>query len=122
MKKFALAAILALSTTSAFAGFNGNTTPNGGFQSGTQSAISVKQALKATDNSMITLEGNITQQIDDDEFWFTDGTGQIRVEIERQVWNGLNVGPNDKIRIFGKLDNEVFDRAELEVLRIEKTN
>ena len=122
MKKFALAAILALSTTSAFAGFNGNTTPNGGFQSGTQSAISVKQALKAADNSMITLEGNITQQIDDDEFWFTDGTGQIKVEIERQVWNGLNVGPNDKIRIFGKLDNEVFDRAELEVLRIEKTN
>ena len=122
MKKFALAAILALSTTSAFAGFNGNTTPNGGFQSGTQSAISVKQALQAADNSMITLEGNITQQIDDDEFWFTDGTGQIRVEIERQVWNGLNVGPNDKIRIFGKLDNEVFDRAELEVLRIEKTN
>ena len=122
MKKFALAAILALSTTSAFAGFNGNTTPNGGFQSGTQSAISVKQALKAADNSMITLEGNITQQIDDDEFWFTDSTGQIRVEIERQVWNGLNVGPNDKIRIFGKLDNEVFDRAELEVLRIEKAN
>ena len=122
MRKFALAAILDLSTTSAFAGFNGNTTPNGGFQSGTQSAISVKQALQAADNSMITLEGNITQQIDDDEFWFTDGTGQIRVEIERQVWNGLNVGPNDKIRIFGKLDNEVFDRAELEVLRIEKAN
>ena len=122
MKKFALAAILALSTTSAFAGFNGKTTPNGGFQSGTQSAISVKQALKAADNSMITLEGNITQQIDDDEFWFTDGTGQIKVEIERQVWNGLNVGPNDKIRIFGKLDNEMFDRAELEVLRIEKAN
>ena len=122
MKKFALAAILALSTTSAFAGFNGNTTPNGGFQSGTQSAISVKQALKAADNSMITLEGNITHQIDDDEVWFTDGTGHIRVEIERQVWNGLNVGPNDKIRIFGKLDNEVFDRAELEVLRIEKAN
>ena len=120
MRKFALAAILALSTTSAFAGFNGNTTPNGGFQSGTQSAISVKQALQAADNSMITLEGNITQQIDDDEFWFTDGTCQIRVEIERQVWNGLNVGPNDKIRIFGKLDNEVFDRAELEVYASKK--
>lgn len=122
MKKFALAAILALSTTSAFAGFNGNTTPNGGFQSGTQSAISVKQALKAADNSMITLEGNITQQIDDDEFWFSDSTGQIKVEIERHVWNGLNVGQNDKVRIFGKLDNEMFEKAELQVLRIEKAN
>ena len=101
MKKFALATILALSTASAFAGFNGNTTPNGGFQSGTQSVISVKQALKAADNSMITLEGNITQQIDDDEFL-------------------LNVGPNDKIRINGKLDNEAFEKAELEVYRVEK--
>ena len=106
MKKFALATILALSTTSAFAGFNGNTTP--------------KQALKAADNSMITLEGNITQQIDDDEFLFTDGTAQIKVEIKRRAWNGLNVGPNDKIRISGKLDNEAFEKAELEVYRVEK--
>ena len=45
-------------------------------------AISVKQALSAADNSMITLVGNITQQIDDDEFWFTDGTGQIKIEIK----------------------------------------
>ena len=116
MKKFALATILALSTTSAFAGFNGNTTPNGGFQS----AISVKQALQAADNSMITLVGNITQQIDDDEFVFTDGTAQIKVEIKRRAWNGLNVGPNDKIRISGKLDNEAFEKAELEVYRVEK--
>ncbi len=120
MKKFALATILALSTTSAFAGFNSNTTPNGGFQSGTQSAISVKQALQAADNSMITLVGNITQQIDDDEFVFTDGTAQIKVEIKRRAWNGLNVGPNDKIRISGKLDNEAFEKAELEVYRVEK--
>ena len=122
MKKFALATLFALTTASAFADFNSNNTQTGGFQQAAPAAISVKQAMSAADNSMITLEGNITQQIDDDEFWFTDGTGQIKVEIERQVWNGLNVGPNDKIRIFGKLDNEMFDRAELEVLRIEKAN
>lgn len=122
MKKFALATVLALATTSAFAGFNGNNTPNGGFQGGTQAAISVQQALKAADNSMITLMGNITQQIDDDEFLFTDGTAQIKVEIKRRAWNGLNVGPNDKIRISGKLDNEAFEKAELEVYRVEKAN
>ena len=121
MKKFALATLFALATTSAFADFNTNTQV-GGFQQTAPEAISVKQAMSAADNSMITLEGNITQQIDDDEFWFTDGTGQIKVEIERHVWNGLNVGPNDKVRIFGKLDNEMFEKAELEVLRIEKAN
>ena len=53
MKKFALATIFALATTSAFAGFNGGNT-QGGFQQATPSAISVKQALSAADNSMIT--------------------------------------------------------------------
>ena len=113
MKKFALATIFALATTSAFAGFNGGNT-QGGFQQATPSALS------AADNSMITLVGNITQQIDDDEFWFTDGTGQIKVEIERHVWNGLNVDPSDKVKVYGKLDNEAFEKADLEVLRIEK--
>ena len=122
MKKFALATILALPTASAFAGFNGNNTPNGGFKSGAQSVITVKQALNAADNSMVTLVGNISQQIDDDEFLFTDGTAQIKVEIKRRAWNGLEVGPNDKIRINGKLDNEVFEKAEIEVYRVEKAN
>ena len=122
MKKFALATILALSTASAFAGFNGNNTPNGGFKSGGQSVITVKQALNAADNSMVTLVGNISQQIDDDEFLFTDGTAQIKVEIKRRAWNGLDVGPNDKIRINGKLDNEAFEKAEIEVYRVEKAN
>jgi len=122
MKKFALATILALSISSAFAGFNGNNTPNGGFKSGGQSVITVKQALNAADNSMVTLVGNISQQIDDDEFLFTDGTAQIKVEIKRRAWNGLDVGPNDKIRINGKLDNEAFEKAEIEVYRVEKAN
>ena len=122
MKKFALATILALSTASAFAGFNGNNAPNGGFKSGAQSVITVKQALNAADNSMVTLVGNISQQIDDDEFLFTDGTAQIKVEIKRRAWNGLDVGPNDKIRINGKLDNEAFEKAEIEVYRVEKAN
>ena len=118
MKKFALATIFALATTSAFAGFNGGNT-QGGFQQATPSAISVKQALSAADNSMITLVGNITQQIDDDEFWFSDGTGQIKVEIERHVWNGLNVGPQDKIRVYGKLDNEAFEKGRAELTETE---
>jgi len=68
MKKLALATLLALSTSAAFAGFNGNTA-EGGFQGGNQGQqLTVKQALSAKDNSMITLVGNITQQIDGDEY------------------------------------------------------
>ena len=120
MKKFALATLLALSTSAAFAGFNDNTA-QGGFQGGDQGQqLTVKQALSAKDNSMITLVGNITQQIDGDEYVFTDGTDQIKLEIKKRVWNGLNVGPQDKIRVYGKLDNDAFEKAELEVISVEK--
>lgn len=120
MKKLALATLLALSTSAAFAGFNGNNA-QGGFQGGNQGQqLTVKQALSAKDNSMISLVGNITQQIDNDEYVFTDGTDQIKVEIKNRAWNGLNVGPQDKIHIYGKLDNEPFDRPSVEVLSVEK--
>ena len=121
MKKFVLASILALSATSAFAGFNAEPQAKGGFQSNDQGQVlSVKEALKAKDNSMLTLTGNITKQIDNDEYLFTDGTEQIKLEIKDRVWNGLNIGPEDKIRVYGKLDNEAFEKAELEVIRVEK--
>ena len=120
MKKFVLATLLALSTSAAFASFNGNNA-QGGFQGGDQGQqLTVKQALSAKDNSMISLVGNITQQIDGDEYLFTDGTDQIKLEIKNSVWNGLNVGPQDKIRVYGKLDNEAFEKAELEVISVEK--
>lgn len=123
MKRIALATLLALTTASAFAGFNnGNNGNNGGYQHTAGQAISVKQALSAADNSMVTLVGNITQQTGDDDYLFQDGTGQIKVEIKNRVWNGLNVGPNDKVRISGKLDNEAFERAEVEVFSIQKAN
>ncbi|OOF76692.1 TIGR00156 family protein [Rodentibacter caecimuris] len=123
MKKLTLAALLAIATSTAFAGFNGNgNTAQGGFKQSTMQAISVKQALSEKDNSMVTLVGSITQQIGKDDYLFTDGSAQIKVEIKDRVWNGLNVGPQDKIRISGKLDNDAFEKAEVEVYSIEKVN
>ena len=120
MKKFALATLLALSTSAAFAGFNGNNAQVG-FQGGNQGQqLTVKQALSAQDGSVISLVGNITQQLDDDEYVFTDGSDQIKVDIRNRAWRGLNVGPQDKIRVYGRVDNDAFQRTEVEVFSVEK--
>ena len=120
MKKFALATLLALSTSAAFAGFNGNNAQVG-FQGGNQAQqLTVKQALSAQDGSVISLVGNITQQLDDDEYVFTDGSDQIKVDIRNRAWRGLNVGSQDKIRVYGRVDNDAFQRTEVEVFRVEK--
>ena len=120
MKKLALATLLALSTSAAFAGFNGNNAQVG-FQGGNQvQQLTVKQALSAQDGSVISLVGNITQQLDDDEYVFTDGSDQIKVDIRNRAWRGLNVGSQDKIRVYGRVDNDAFQRTEVEVFRVEK--
>ncbi|SPX40579.1 putative outer membrane protein [Haemophilus influenzae] len=50
------------------------------------------------------------------------GLGKSRLKLKKRVWNGLNVDSKDKVKIYGKLDNEVFEKAELDVLRVEKQN
>lgn len=76
--------------------------------------ISVKQALSARDDSYVTIEGSIVSQVDDDEYIFADTTGQIRVEIDNHIWRGQNVTAQDKLRLYGEIDNE-WNKTELKV-------
>lgn len=123
MKKLlTLATLLTISST-ALAGFQ-SSTQQGGFSGGAapQSAT-VAQALKASRDDMpVQLTGKIVSQVDDDdeEFIFQDATGQIKVEIDRKVWKGVNVTPNDIITIYGKVDKETFKPNEVEVYRLQK--
>ena len=112
MKKIlTVSALLALST-SALAGFN---------NTGANAAIStVAQAKTLADDSYVTLEGTIVSQVNSDEYIFRDATGDIKVEIDEKDWNGVNVGPNDKIRIHGEVDKELMRDAEIDVKRVER--
>ncbi|WP_439235100.1 YgiW/YdeI family stress tolerance OB fold protein [Lonepinella koalarum] len=120
MKKLLTIALIAASTI-AFAKANDNL--KGGFSggySGTQTTVA--QALKAKDDTQVILTGYITRQIDHDEFLFKDSTGEIKIEVEDRAWNGLNISPNDKITIQGKVDQEAFKAAEIEVYNIRKAD
>ena len=78
------------------------------------------EVILEMENEKIKICCRSSVEIDGDEYVFTDGTVQIKLEIKNRVWNGLNVGPQDKIRVYGKLDNDAFEKAELEVISVEK--
>ncbi|WP_373767692.1 YgiW/YdeI family stress tolerance OB fold protein [Glaesserella sp.] len=78
------------------------------------SVISVKQALSAYDDSYVTLEGSILDQVDNDEYILADSSGQIRVEIDNHVWQGKNVSSENVIRVYGEIDRE-WNKTELKV-------
>lgn len=89
------------------------------FGANANSNVTVAQAKSLADDSRVTLEGSIVRQIRGDKYIFADSTGEIEVEIEHYVWNGLTVGPKDKVRIQGELDRDTFS-ADIDVKMIEK--
>ncbi|MBV6541554.1 YgiW/YdeI family stress tolerance OB fold protein [Ursidibacter maritimus] len=122
MKKLiALTATLVLST-SAFAGFQGNSS-NGGFNNGnggsTQNVSTIAQVKKAHDDTYVALSGYIVSKVGDEKYTFKDSTGQIRVEIDDDLWGGLQATPKTKVRIYGQVDHD-NGRTEIDVKRISR--
>ncbi|WGE74638.1 YgiW/YdeI family stress tolerance OB fold protein [Actinobacillus equuli] len=122
MKKvLVLTTLLSLSSV-AMANFEGSNTQRGGFSGdGARTApTSVAQALEAWDDTPVTLTGYITKQVDHDEFYFKDASGEIKIEVEDYAWNGQNVTPKDKITIEGKVDKNDWGKSTIDVYSIKK--
>ncbi|WGE81696.1 YgiW/YdeI family stress tolerance OB fold protein [Actinobacillus equuli subsp. haemolyticus] len=117
MKKLTVLSTLAAATL--LAACSQPTSQNQTFGANTASIVTVAQAKSLHDDSRVTLEGKILRQVDNDEYIFADSTGDIKIEIDDHVWNGLNVTPSDKIRIQGKLDKETFN-SSIDVYTVEK--
>ena len=66
--------------------------------------MSVAAAAEARIGSYVTLSGTILSHLREDYFMFSDGTNQIRVEIEPGVFNGRQIGPTTRVQIVGEVD------------------
>ena len=123
MKKIILSLVLiCASVFGANGGFVGdNKTQKGGFVDTTKSSkMSVREALNAKDDSRAVLQGKIVREIKHEKYLFSDGQNNIIADIDDDVWLGLTITPNDLIEIEGYIDNDVFERTEVEVKRIKK--
>ncbi|GHV02975.1 TIGR00156 family protein [Campylobacterota bacterium] len=83
--------------------------------------VTVVQAKGLSDNSLVTLTGTIVQSLGHEKYTFRDSTGDITVEIDRDLWTllGVSIGTNDRVEIRGEIDieNRV---AEIDVKFIKK--
>jgi uncharacterized protein (TIGR00156 family) len=123
MKKIAflsicvLTAVLSVNTVYG-QGFDG---PGSGTNTRQIQTVTVVQAKSLPDNSLVILTGNIVQSIGHEKYTFRDSTGDITIEIDRDLWTllGLSVGINDRVEIRGEIDieNRV---AEVDVKYIRK--
>lgn len=95
----------------------------GGFSgpvSGAQ-ADTVAKALTLGDDAPVVLTGNIVSQVagKKDKFIFKDATGEVRMEIDRKVFAGQSVTPENTVRIIGKVDKDLGKDVKIEAKSLE---
>ncbi len=95
---------------------------NQGFSGPNQGINTVKQVLDAgffSDDMPVTLTGYITSSLGGEMYLFTDGTGEVTIEIEHDKWLGQSVTPKNKVQLSGEIDKEIGGvKVDVDVIRI----
>src|SRR5690625_4743336 len=74
----------------------------------------ISEIKKMSDNKEVIAEGYNTRRVSDEEYTYTDGTGEIRIEIDGDHRQGREVDSETPIRIYGELDKKWFRSSEIE--------
>jgi uncharacterized protein (TIGR00156 family) len=64
----------------------------------------------SVDDQYVTLVGHVTRRIGDDEYWFTDGTGSVRLDSE-----DFDLPIGQRIVLGGRIDQAYLGFGHLEV-------
>lgn len=130
MKKYTLAALIALCSTPVLAQQGGFLDPaapqthtqnaqQGGFSGPSAALTTVDKVKSMSDDTWVMLQGNIEQRVGDDTYTFRDASGTLTVEIDRKRWNGQTITPKDKVQLEGKVDKD-WSSVEVDVKTIKK--
>lgn len=125
MKKIAIATFMVLSLSTASAQYLGasgeQNIPNGGYKgpSLSQSITSVQEAMTLRDDAYVKMRGKIIKHSHKDKYIFSDGTGDITIEIDKDKWRGLSVDADDLVEIVGEVDKD-WNSVEIDVDYITK--
>lgn len=118
-----LALVLFLAVSALSAGCKQARAGAGGFEGpGDPGPItSVAKAKTARDDSKVVLVGHIVGRAggDLDHYLFRDPTGEIVVDIDDKLFMGRTVTPQTRIRIYGEVDREIFEKIDIDVKRFE---
>ena len=115
-----LAIICGVSTVWAHGGFaehhGGYVGNNGGFV-GPQAepkSVTVEEAKSMNDEAKILVKGHIISAVGDEDYMFKDNTGTIKVEIDKDLWKGVTIKPEDNVEILGEVDRHLQKETSIE--------
>lgn len=107
MKKLSLVGLLIIASV-ASAGVFANPVSQafGGFKGPSVPVSTVKSVLSGAfrDGQPVVLKGKIMASLGGDNYSFADATGSVPVEIDDDVWFGVQATPASQLTIAGKVD------------------
>lgn len=71
------------------------------------------------DDQHAVLRGQITSSVGHEHYQFDDGTGQIRIKIDKKLWPaGKPVDASTKVELLGEYDKALFGDSKFKVKQI----
>ncbi|MBU2897288.1 NirD/YgiW/YdeI family stress tolerance protein [Vibrio hepatarius] len=123
MKSKLLISLLALSASATVyaQGFDGPQ-GNAGFNGPNQGISTVQQVMDAgmfSDDTPVTLTGKIIASLGGEMYTFSDGTGEVTVEIDHDKWFNQTVTPQTKVQLTGEIDKGVSGtKIDVDVIKV----
>ncbi|WNJ18647.1 NirD/YgiW/YdeI family stress tolerance protein [Pontibacter sp. G13] len=68
--------------------------------------------------AVVQVKGFIAEQISDEEFWFEDSSGRLKVEIDEEIMPNMPFDQTQHVVLTGEIDEEM-GRVKMEVAQIE---
>ncbi len=120
MKKALMTSVFLVSCTAfapAFSQFQGASIAGGYTGPGASNRVnSVSDIAKnPIDDQRVTLRGNITRHIGGDKYMFSDGTGEMRVDIDDHQFPPQPINEKTFVEIMGEVDTDFMQFSEIDV-------
>ena len=75
----------------------------------------IKKLNKIKDDQKIILKGHILTKVGHEKYIFTDGTGEIRVEIDNEIFPQVPITEESKLEIYGEIEKDFLQSPEIDV-------
>jgi uncharacterized protein (TIGR00156 family) len=70
------------------------------------------------DDQTVTLRGILLEKVGHEKYAFSDDTGQIRIEIDDDVFPPQRITPDMTIEIYGEIEKDFLRSPEVDVERV----
>lgn len=83
----------------------------------------VAEVLKSgTDDQHVALRGNLLKKVGSEKYEFSDGTGTIRVEIDKKIFPQGPIDDKAKVEIQGEVEKDFMSSPEIDVDSIRRVD